>query len=372
MRNNRFLRLILLIVMLSAALSACAPATPPVTSTELNLYAFSEYVPQDLIDGFEKETGVKVNYETYSTNEEMFAGLTDKPGRYDLIIPSDYAVESLIDKDALLALDLSAIPNYDNIDPAFLNPYFDPGGDTSGRRPALRNEKFSLPYLWGTTGIVYDKTKVSTPITSWVDLWRPELAGHIVVLDDAREMMGIALLVLGYDKNETNSARLAEARDKLLELAPGIVAFDADTPEDYLFSGQARVGVMYNGNAALAERQSPNFIYVLPEEGAGIWFDNMAIPADAPHPDAAVAFMNYVLEPKNAALLVEEFPYSTPNIGALDYLKANDVSLYDVYVESLASNPPQDALLGAKLVKKVGDSTAKLYEEYWSAVKSAR
>jgi spermidine/putrescine-binding protein len=372
MKNDRLFAFVLMLVLLSGVLSACAPASPSVTSTELNLYAFSTYIPEELIAGFEAETGVKVNYETYATNEELLTGLRDKPAKYDLIIPSDYAVEELIDQNALRPLDLSMVPNYDNIDTAFLNPYFDPGGATNGRRPAMRNEKFSLPYLWGTTGILYDTTKVSDPITSWEDLWRPELAGHIVVLDDAREIMGVALLTLGYDKNETSSARLAEARDKLKELAPGIVAFDAETPESYFLSDKAWVGVVYSGNAALAQRQNPNLVFVLPKEGAGIWFDSMTIPIDAPHSDAAIAFMNYVLEPKNAALLIKSYPYSTPNTGALDYLKANDAALYDAYVGSLASNPPQDALLGAKLVKKVSDVTASLYEEYWAAVKSAR
>ncbi|MFN8381605.1 MAG: spermidine/putrescine ABC transporter substrate-binding protein [Anaerolineales bacterium] len=372
MRNDRVFAFVLLFVMTGSVLTACAPATPPVTSTELNLYAFSEYIPDELIKGFEEESGVKVHYETYATNEELLQGLRDKPGKYDLIIPSDYAVETLIDQNALQPLELSTIPNYDNVDTAFLSPYFDPGGATNGRRPAMRNEKFTLPYLWGTTGILYDKTKVTNPITSWEDLWRPEFAGHIVVLDDAREILGLSLLTLGYDKNETNVAHIAEARDKLKKLAAGIVAFDAETPEEYFHSGDAWVGVVYSGNAALAERQDPNLVYVLPDEGAGIWFDNMAIPSDAPHSDAAIAFMNYVLKPKNGAVIISGFPYSTPNTSALEYLKANNTAVYDAYVGSLASNPPQDALLGAKLIKKVSDSTAKLYEEYWAAVKSAR
>ncbi len=364
------IRSISCLIMLVLLISACAPSAPAVMSTELNVYGFSEYIPEELIAGFEKETGVKINYETYATNEEMLAGLSNKPGRYDLILPSDYAVEQLINSNALLPLDLGKIPNYDKLDSAFLNPYFDPRG--VGNRPGTKKEKFSLPYLWGTTGIMYDPTKVAKPITSWQDLWRPELAGHIVVLDDAREMMGVALLTLGYSKNETNPARLAEARDKLIELAPGIVAFDAESPEDYLLSGQAWVGVVYNGNAALAQRQNPDFVYVLPSEGAGIWFDNMAIPADAPHPDAAIAFMNYVLEPQQAALIVQAYPYSTPNTAALEYLKENDPTTYEAYSSSLASNPPQDALLDAKLVKNLNPTAAQLYEEYWADVKSSR
>ena len=247
----RIKRTAVLILLLSGIVSACAPAAPPVTSTELNVYAFSEYIPEALVAGFENETDVQVNVETYSTNEEMIEGLKNKPGKYDLIVPSDYAVETLIAQKALLPLDLKTIPNYDKIDTAFLSPYFDPYSVNS-RRPGAKNEKFSLPYLWGTTGILYDPAMVSEPISSWQDLWRPELAGHIVVLDDSREMMGVALLTLGYNKNETNPARLAEARDKLMELAPGVVAYDTETPEDYLLSGRAWVAVLYNGNAALA------------------------------------------------------------------------------------------------------------------------
>ena len=370
MKKYRALPVVLLIVILSTTLGACASFASAVTSTELNLYAFSEYVPKELIAGFEKETGVKVNYETYATNEEMLAGLASNPAHADLIIPSDYAVEILVGQKSLLPLDLKAIPNYKNLDTSFLTPYFDPGGPKSGN-PGDGN-KFSLPYLWGTTGLVYDKTKVSVPLTSWEDLWRPELAGHIVVLDDSREMMGLALLTLGHGKSETNPAWLGEARDKLKKLAPGIVAFDAENPENYLLSGEAWVGVVYNGNATLAERTNPNLVYVLPVEGAGFWIDNMAIPADAPHADAALGFINYVLKPDNGALLVRDYPYSTPNTGALNYLKIHDAKLYDAYMGSLASNPSEDALLHTKLVTKVDATTADLYETYWADVKSAK
>jgi len=357
-----------LVALLAAFLAACGTAAPQLTSKELNLYAFSEYIPQSLIDGFEKQSGVKVTYDSYDTNEEMIAGMQSAPGKYDLIVPSDYAVEELIQSKALLPLDLTMIPNAKYIKDDFSHLYFDPGGDPSAS--GNTGKKYSLPYLWGTTGISYDKTKITTPITSWQDLWRPEFAGHLVVLDDAREMMGIALLALGYDKNDLNPSRLAEARDKLKELAPGIVAYDAEAPEDYLLSGQAWVGVVYNGNAALAQRQNADLVYSLPEEGAGFWIDNMAIPADAPHPDAARALMNFLLEPNNGAVLIHEYPYSTPNSGTLDYIKANDVDFYYSYINSLASNPPEAALQKAKLVQYIEPGIADLYESFWAEVKS--
>jgi len=360
----------LLTLLLAVLIAACNAASPVVTSKELNIYAFSEYIPQTLIDGFEKETGVNVNYETYDTNEEMIAGLNVAPAKYDLIVPSDYAVELLIQTDSLLALDLNLIPNTKNIKTEFIHPYFDPGGEANDTGSA--DKKYSLPYLWGTTGILYNRAKVSSPITSWSDLWRPEFAGHIVVLDDAREMMGIGLLTLGYDKNETNPGKLTEAHDKLKELAPGIIAYDAESPEDFLLSGEAWVGVLYNGDAALAEKADPDLIYILPSEGAGFWIDNMAIPSDAPHSDAAIAFMNYILIPENGAVLIHEYPYSTPNAGTLDYIKADDVVFYYSYTNSLASNPPEAVLASAKLVRNIDQESAGLYDELWEDVKSGQ
>ncbi|HNB41017.1 MAG TPA: spermidine/putrescine ABC transporter substrate-binding protein [Anaerolineales bacterium] len=373
MHKNRFASMFLVFAIVSGMLAACAPSAPVVTSKELNLYAFSEYVPADLLSSFEKETGIKVNYEAYSSNEEMLAGLDANPDKYDLLIPSDYTVEGLIQKKALRPLDLKLIPNYSNIDPAFLSPYFDPGGDTGGRRPyATDNDKYSLPYQWGTTGIAYDTTKVDQPITKWEDLWRPELAGHIVVLDDARELMGAALLSLGYDKNTTDPKRLEEARDKLKKLAPGILAYDSDAPEKYLISGEAWVGVVFNGNAALAMRQNQNIQYVFPEEGATIWFDNFVIPVNALHADAAEAFINFSLAPENSALITRDFPYSSPNTAALDYLAKNDASLYEQYRSNNASNPPPDALANARLAKNLSADASDLYTQFWSEVKNTK
>lgn len=370
-RLRRLLVLGWLAFLLLLWLVACRDGAPDLVSTELNLYTFAAYVPADLLSDFSAQTGVALRQETYESNEEMLEGLAARPGYYDVIIPSDYAVEILINQRALLPLDLGRIPGYNNIARSFLNPYFDPGGTTGGRRPVLPNQKYSLPYQWGTTGIAYDATRVSAPITRWSDLWRPELAGHLVVLDDAREMLGLSLLTLGYDKNSVKAAELGAARDHLLRLAPGVIAIDSATPEEYLLSGEAWVAVVYNGNAALAARQNPNIVYVLPEEGAGIWFDNLAISADAPHPDAAYALIAFLLEPANSARITQEFPYSNPNDAALAYLREHDLAGYSAYMDSAATNPSPEVLAGARLVKNVGDATAALYDDYWADVKAA-
>ncbi len=352
-------------------LAACAPAQPTLTSKELIIYSFSAYIPQTVIAGFETLTGVKVTLEEYASNEEMLAQLEAYPGKYDLIVPSDYTVELLIKQDQLRPIDLATVPNYNNIGSAFLSPYFDPGGATGGRRSfATDNQKYSLPYQWGTTGIAYDPSKVNPPITSWSDLWRPELQGHLVVLDDARELVGTALLVLGHDKNSTDPAQIAAACDKLQQLAPGIIAYDSEQPEKALLTGEAWAGVVFNGNAALATRQNPAITYVFPAEGAGIWFDNLAIPLEAPHADAALAFISFALTAENGAEVTRQFPYSNPNRAALRYLEENDTTLYQQYQSSPASNPPLEAVNQAKPNKNLQAETSQLYLDCWQRVKA--
>lgn len=362
-------------IALSAALSAaaCGPGGPALTSRELHVHAFSAYVPQALIDAFQTRTGVQVTLTTYDSNEQLLADLEANPATYDLIIPSDYAVEDLIHQGRLQPLDLARIPNRNNITESFLSPYFDPGGVSDARRGGSgRNDKFSLPYLWGTTGILYDPTQVAEPITRWADLWRPELQGHLVVLDDARELIGASLLTLGFSKNATDPAQIAAARDHLLELAPGILAFDSATPERAVLDGSAWAAVVFNGNAALALRDNPQLMYVLPEEGAGIWFDNLAIPSDAPHPDAATAFIDFVLEPEQGATLIRAFPYASPNRAALDWLRDNDRGSYDAYVANPAANPSLDALIGAQPVQRVGAGPAGVYNEAWQIIRTSK
>lgn len=361
-----------LVLIALALLSACASFnTPQLGSQELNLYSFSEYIPADLVSGFEKETGVRVNLETYATNEEMLANLKTRAQYYDVIVPSDYAVEILLQREGLLPLDLARIPNYTNIDPPFLTPYFDTGGATpGGRRPTFSRAKFTLPYQWGTTGFAFNASKLNFTPTSWNDLWRPELKGRVVVLDDAREMLGVALLALGYDRNDTTQAHLLEAHDKLVELAPSMIRIDAQTPEKALLDGDAWAGVMYNGNAVLAARENPDISFLYPQEGGNIWFDNLAVPKGAPHPDAAHAFINYVLEPKAGALITRDFPYGNPNRAAINYLEQNNRALYDDYVSSYA-NPAPIALTTLEFIENVPASTAALYEQYWLQVKQA-
>jgi spermidine/putrescine-binding protein len=374
-------RLFSVMALLALLAAACAPAAPPTaapppadtvapapqataapaqpaapTSKELNLYGWSDYVPQQLLDDFTAKYGIKVNYDTYSSNEEMLAKIQAGASGYDLVIPSDYTVTIMVRQNMLEPIDLTQIPNFKNLDSRFTNKEYDPGN------------KYSVPYQWGTTALAYDKTKVPIQPTKWADLWDPQFKGKLVMLDDEREVTGMALQVLGFDKNSTDPTQLDQAKQKLVALKPNIVLFNSDDPETSLITGEAVAGLVYNGNAALAKAENPNIEYICPQEGCGLWFDNLAIPTGAPHADAAMAFMNFLLEPQESTLITKEFPYSNPNGAALDYLKTSDPTTYETYMGFSATNPPATFLANATMIKDVGNATS-LYDQLWTDFK---
>lgn len=338
-----------------------APAAqePQVTSKEFNLYAWSEYVPQDLLDAFSQEYGVKVNYDTYSSNEELLAKLQAGASGYDVIIPSDYMVTIMANLGLLEPIDLNHIPNFANIDERFKNPSFDPGN------------KYSVPYQWGTVAIAVNTEKVQRPITRFADLWDPMFRNNLVALDDEREIIGMALVVLGYSKNSTDPAQLEAAKQKLLELVPNIKLYDSDSPKTALLSGEVIAGVVWNGEAALAHQENPAIDYILPEEGCGLWEDNLAIPKGAPHKDAAEAFINFVLRPEMSLLITRDFPYSNPNKAALELLAKEDPEAYQAYMGFAATNPPQEALEKCHRIVDVGEATT-LWDKVWTEVKGSQ
>jgi spermidine/putrescine-binding protein len=350
-------RLITILALLALMVPACSAAKT--SSTVMNLYGWSDYIPQQLLDDFSAKYGIKINYDTYSSNEEMLAKLQAGASGYDVVIPSDYTVAIMIKQGMLDTLDMSQIPNFSNLDKRFISRDYDP------------KNQYSIPYQWGTTALAYDKTHVPFEPKSWSDLWDARFKGHVVVLDDEREMIGATLQMLGDDKNSTDPTQLAQAEQKLIALLPNILLFNSDNPETNLITGDAWAGVVYNGNASLAYQQDPNIVYICPTEGCGIWFDTLAIPKDAPHRDAALKFLNFVLDPKESVLITKEFPYSNPNAAALDYLKTSDPTFYASYMAFPATNPPDAFLANAKPVVDVGTATT-LYDKIWTEIKAGK
>jgi spermidine/putrescine-binding protein len=334
-----------------------SPEAPgQVTSKELNLYAWSEYIPPQLLQDFSKEYGVKVNYDTYSSNEELMAKLQAGASGYDVIVPSDYTVAIMIKQGLLEPLDLGQISNLPNVADNFRNPAYDPGN------------KYTVPYQWGTVGLVVNTQKVTRSLTSWNDLWDPAFKSRVVLLDDEREDLGMVLLTLGFDKNSVDPKQLNDAKIKMQQLLPNVKLFDSDSPKTALLSGEVWLGQTWNGEAALAHQQNPAIDYICPKEGCGIWFDNLAIPKGAPHKDAAMAFLNFILRPEESILITKAFPYSNPNKAALELLKSKEPDTYQAYMNFRATNPSTDDIKNAHSVIDVGDATT-LWDQIWTEVK---
>ena len=399
MRKNKLFGLLALLVVASMILSACgggatqtAAATEPpqggeknvtstgfecpeqefpveVTSKELNLFVWTEYIPPDMLECFELVTGIKVNRDEYSANEEMYAKLSAGGTAYDLVQPTDYIVSLMIRQGLLQELDHDKLPALKNFDPNYLDFAFDPGN------------KYTIPYQAGTDAIVVNTDKVKNVPQSWADLWNPEYAGRMIFLDDSRATIGMTLLTLGYDVNTTDPAQLEEAKTKLAELVPNVKAFDSDSPKTALIAGDVDLGMTWTGEAFLAQQEVPSIQYVYPTEGAILWQDNWAMPKDAPHPDAAYAWLNYTMQGNVFWMMLRDFPYTNPNKAALDYAKGNAMevndangnpttlaNIYDAYMNSPITNTPAEAIQKGHRIDDVGDALP-LYDQIWTEVK---
>jgi len=349
----------------------CPEASPKmdVTSTEVNLFVWTEYIPQDVIDCFEAVYGIKVNHDDYSSNEEMYAKLSSGSTTYDVVQPTDYIVQLMVRQDLIQKLDKSKLPVISNFDSNYMNLPFDPGNE------------YTIPYQAGTDAIVVNTAKVTDIPKSFADLWKPEYAGKMVFLDDSRATIGATLLTLGYDINTKDPKQLDEAKEKLKELAPGIKLFDSDSPKTALIAGDVSLGMTWTGEAFLAQKEVPTITYVYPTEGALIWQDNYALPKNAPHLDAAYAWLNYTMQGDVFWLMLRDFPFTNPNKAALDYakdstLKVKDADgaevspadLYKAYIDSPITNTPPEELKKGHRVDDVGDATP-LYDQLWTEVK---
>ncbi|MCM3530940.1 ABC transporter substrate-binding protein [Cytobacillus oceanisediminis] len=281
----------------------------------LTIFNWGDYIDADLVDKFEQETGIKVIYETFDSNEAMMTKIEQGGTAYDIAVPSEYAIEKMNEEDLLLPVDHSKIPNLKYIDQRFMDLPFDPGNE------------YSIPYFWGTVGILYNTDILGDKkITSWNDLWDPELKNQILLIDGAREVMGMGLNSLHYSLNDKNRDHLVEAKQMLDSLTPNIKAIVGDEIRMLMENDEAGIGVVWSGTAQELMWEKDNLEYVLPEEGSNLWFDNMVIPKTAKNPEAAHQFMNFILDPENAAQNTEYVGYSTPNKEALKYMDEETIS----------------------------------------------
>jgi len=294
-------------VRIVAALAAVLAwgAAPPAAAEEINLFAWSEYVPQSVLDGFRQETGIEVNYETYASNEEMLAKLLSGAASYDLVQPSEYTVEAMRKEGLLVRLDHAKLPNLKNV------------GQEYYGRPHDPKLEHSVPYMQGTVGIVVNTEKVKEPVNGYGDLFQEKYRGRIVVLDDALEIVTWALATLGHGPEAVTKENLEKVRPVLARWLPLVKVYDSDSPKTALLNGDVDLGVVWSGEAAILLKEAPGkFRYVLPSEGAHMFIDSLAIPKGAKNVEGAHKFIDYVLRPEVSRKISEEFPYTNPNVEA--------------------------------------------------------
>ncbi|MDY3706483.1 ABC transporter substrate-binding protein [Vagococcus lutrae] len=275
----------------------------------VTIYNWGDYIDPKLIKKFEKETSYKVSYETFDSNEAMFTKIQQGGTAYDLTIPSEYMIQKMMKEKMLIPIDYSKIKGIEQIDERFMDLDFDP------------KNVYSIPYFWGTLGIVYnDKVIKADEMQHWDDLWQEKLANNVMLFDGAREVIGLALNSDGHSLNSKDNQLLEKAAHKLDSLPNNVKAIVADEIKMYMINEEAAAAVTFSGEASEMLDNNEHLHYVIPSEGSNLWFDNIVIPKTAKNIEGAYAFINFLLEPENAAQNAEYIGYSTPNKGALELL----------------------------------------------------
>lgn len=318
---------------------------------QLYIYNWTEYMPDEVLTRFTKETGIKVVYSTFDSNEAMYAKLklTGEKG-YDIAVPSTYYVNKMRKENLLQKIDKSKLPNFKNLDPKLLNGSYDPGNE------------YSVPYLWGTTGLAVNAAEIDpSKVTNWSDLWKPEYKDQILLTNDVREVFHLGLATQGYSGNTTDENEIKAAYDKLRSLIPNVRLFDSESPKQAFLSGEVNIGMIWNGEAFMANQENPDIKYIYPKDGVIIWADSLVIPANARSPELAHKFIDFLLRPEIAKIITEEVGYSSPNLEA--------VKLLDEEVRNnRIAYPTVDDLKNAEFQNDIG-SAITVYEQYWEKLK---
>ncbi len=341
---------VILALAMVLALAACGGGKAD--NGEVNVYNWGEYIDEEVLEQFEDETGIKVNYTTYSDNESMYSTLKNGAAQYDVIIPSDYMISRLISEDGLEKLNFDNIPNYANIDDAYRDMEYDP-----------QNE-YSVPYMWGVVGIVYNKTMLDYTPTSWDVLWDENLSGQILMFDNSRDALAIALEKLVYSLNTTDEGELKEAQELLVQQKPLVQAYVMDQIFDKMEAGEAAVGPYYAGDAVTMMEENPDLDFFFPEEGSNYYVDAMCIPKGASNKDNAEAFINFMCDPEIMAANAEYIHYSTPSSAAKELLE-------EEFKNSPISYPGEDVLKRTEVFVNLPQQTLDLYDSMWIDLKAS-
>jgi spermidine/putrescine transport system permease protein len=314
---------------------------------ELNLFIWTEYIPQSVLDAFQAKYGVKVNITTFSSIADMYAKVKSSPkGTYDVVDVAERYIEIMGKEDLLEKLDFNNIPNIQNVTPSFLKQWYDPANT------------YSVPYLGGVSTLCYNKKKVPEGISSYEDLFKPRFRNSVVMIKDFQVIIGMVNVMLGFDYNETDPAKLRKTRAKLMELKPNVKLLDSDSPKTALISGEASVGMIYSAEIALAMAENKDIQIVFPKKGQYLFLDSLCISKSTKNKEMAEKFINFVLEAQTGKMIIEAFPYTSPNAAALKLMD-------EKFRANPAKNIPESAIKKGLGLKDLG-KTVDVYNDIWT------
>jgi spermidine/putrescine-binding protein len=339
-----------LFLSLCLVMAAAMPALAKEAKV-LNIFIWSAYLPDEVIEKFTEKTGIKVNYDTYDSNEALLEKLQSGVADYDLVVPSDYMVKILASEKLIQAIDHAKLPNMKNLDDRFLNKGFDPGN------------KYSLPYFWGTTGLGYNKEKVAGPVDSWALVFDPKYKGRILMLDDMRECFAVALKYLGKSLNATDEASIKAAADLLMKQKDLVKTYNSGDFANILDAGDVDLAHGYNGQIAEVVAEDPERLgYVVPKEGGTFWMDNLCVPAGSRNLESVYAFLNFILEPEIGGEIVNGVSYASANEAARAFIDKD-------ILEDEAIYPPDELVSHCEFLEDVGEAVT-IYDRYWTEIKA--
>lgn len=341
-------------LLAAATLTGCG-SSDKYPGGKVYVFNWGEYIDEETIRMFEEETGIQVIYEEYDTNETMYPKIEAGASNYDVVCPSDYMIQKMIENDMLAELNWDNLPNAQaNIGAQYYeqSTAFDPGN------------KYSVPYCWGTVGILYNTTMVDEPVTSWSILWDEKYADSILMQDSVRDLFMVGLKELGYSMNSTDEAELQAAKRLLIEQKPLVQAYVIDQVRDKMIGDEAALGVIYSGEAIYTQRENPNLAYVIPEEGTNVWIDSWCIPKDAQNKENAEKFIDFMCRPEIALMNFEFITYSTPNVAARELIEDEDIKYSEIAFPDLSQYDHLETF------SYLGEEADTLYNELWKEIKS--
>ncbi len=342
---KRILSILIVVLLSLGILTSCTGST---AKPEISIFIWTEYLPQSVLDKFEQETGVKVNMTTFSSIADMYAKVKSSPtGTYDVVDVAEMYIEKMGKEGLLEELDFKNIPNVSNISSGYLKPWYDP------------QNTFSVPYLGGVATICVNKAKFDKDITSYQDLFDPQLKNSLVLIDDFRVIIGAINVMLGFDYNESDPAKLEQTRAKLMELKPNVKLLDSDSPKTAMISGETAAGVIYSAEIAIAMEENPDVEIVFPKEGQYLFLDSLCVAKGTKNKEWSEKFINFILAPETSKMITEAFPYTNPNRAAMELMD-------EEFRSNPAKNIPNSAIEKGLGVRDLEPSVLEIYNDIWT------